>query len=220
MSNIEEVLVPASPEYSREEEMASALSHGIGFLAILAAGPFLIFLAFEDSSAWGQAGTIFYVFSLLFSFGTSTVYHAATSSWSKMVMKKMDHIAIYFLISGSYTALITNRMMNEDGYPFLIALWGMSIVGIWFKAVYVHRFKVFSTLIYIFMGYILMFDPYAFFDSLEYWPKRLFVIGGGFYTVGAGFYMAKKLKWSHVVWHFFVLFAGAAHFAAFVIELS
>lgn len=220
MSKIEDSLVPPTPAYSREEEMVSAASHGIGFLAVLAVSPFLILLAFENSTTWGQAGTIFYVFSLLFSFGTSTVYHAATSTWSKMVMKKMDHIAIYFLISGSYTALITNRMMNEDGYPFLIALWGMSFVGIWFKAVYVHRFKVFSTLIYIFMGYILMFDPYAFFDALEYWPKRLFLIGGIFYTVGAGFYLAKKMRWSHPIWHFFTLIAAACHFAAFLIELS
>ena len=220
MSKLENVLVPPTPEYSREEEMLSAISHGIGFLAVLAATPYLTLLAFDSSADWGKAGILFYCFSLLFCFGSSTVYHAATSTWSKMVMKKMDHIAIYFLISGTYTALITNRMMNEDGYPFLIALWTMSLVGIWFKAVYVHRFKVFSTLIYIFMGYILMFDPYVFFDALDYWPKRLFLIGGLFYTVGAGFYLAKKMKWSHPIWHLFTLIAAAAHFAAFLIELS
>ena len=220
MSKLEDVLVPATPEYSREEEMASAISHAIGFLGVLASGPLLIVKAIENSSAWGQAGILFYIFSLLGMFGFSTIYHAATSTWSKMALKKADHIAIYFLISGSYAALITNRLWNEDGYPYVISLFSMSLLGIWFKAMYVHRFKVFSTMIYIFMGYIMLFDPFLFFDALSYWPKRLLVLGGAFYTVGAGFYLWKKLKWSHVVWHFFVLFAAAAHFAAFIIELS
>lgn len=220
MSKLENVLVPSTPEYSREEEMASAISHAIGFLAVLAASPLLISKALANSTVWGQAGIVFYIFSLLGMFGFSTVYHAATSAWSKMALKKADHIAIYFLISGSYSALITNRMWNDDGFPFIIALFAMSLLGIWFKAMYVHRFKVFSTMIYIFMGYIMVFDPWAFLDVLGYWPKRLLVIGGGFYTLGAVFYLWKKLKWSHVVWHFFVLFAAAAHFAAFLIELS
>lgn len=109
--------------------------------------------------------------------------------------------------------------MNERGLMFLGALWGMSLVGIWFKARYVHRYKVFSTVIYVLMAYILFLDPMFFYESFAQNTKILVVFSGFFYTVGAGFYLWKSKKWTHFVWHIFVIIGAALHFAAVYSEL-
>lgn len=110
-------------------------------------------------------------------------------------------------------------MNNPTGYGFLAALWGMSIVGIWFKAKYVHRFKVLSTGMYVIMGYIFFVNPVAFYEVLK--PETLSLISacGAIYTVGAGFYLWKSQKWTHLTWHILVLIAAGLHFWAVYTEL-
>jgi len=169
---------------SANEEMANSITHGVGFLFALVALPVLVIVSYERSTTIGLIGTMIYAFSLLLMFSSSTIYHALHEPKAKFVMKKMDHIAIYFLIAGSYTFIILNRMMNEMGYTFLAVLWGMAVVGIWFKAKYAHRFNFFSTMIYIFMGYILLFQPWAFLTVLTRDGAMLLIAGGLFYTVG------------------------------------
>jgi hemolysin III len=109
--------------------------------------------------------------------------------------------------------------MNADGYVFLTALYGMTLVGVWFKARYVHRFKIFSTIIYIIMGYLIFANPMVFFDVLERNTIILLAVSGLFYTIGAGFYLWKSKKWTHFTWHVFVLIAASLHFLAVYREL-
>lgn len=202
------------------EEIANAISHGVGFLLSLVALPLLVVVSHQNSTSIGLLGTVIYAFSLLFMFASSTIYHALPGPQSKMVMKKMDHISIYFLIAGSYTFVILNRMVNETGFIFLTVLWGMAAVGIWFKAKYAHRFNFFSTMVYIFMAYILLFNPWAFFLALSKDGAMLLIAGGILYTIGAVFYLWKSLKWGHTVWHFLVVLAAVCHFLGFLRELS
>lgn len=205
-------------QYTEEEERAHVISHGIGLvLAIIAFGAML--WNSDALTGWGVTGVVVYGLCLMLSYATSTIYHGTTDEQRKILFKKLDHIAIYFLISGSYTVLILNRLLNAEGYMFLAALWVMTAIGVWFKARYVHRFKVTSTLIYVFMGYIMVVDPWLFFGVLNTTAKYLLVVSGFFYTVGAGFYLWKSLKWSHFIWHLFVIFGAAAHFAAIYMEL-
>ena len=206
--------------FSANEEMANAITHGVGFLFALVALPVLVVVSYERSTTMGMLGTMIYAFSLLMMFSSSTVYHALHEPKAKLVMKKMDHIAIYFLIAGSYTFIILNRMMNEMGYTFLAVLWGMAIVGIWFKTKYAHRFNFFSTMIYIFMGYILLFQPWAFLTVLTRDGAMLLIAGGLFYTVGAIFYLWKSLVWGHTIWHLLVLAAVVCHYLGFLRELA
>ncbi len=205
---------------SANEEMANAITHGVGFLFALVALPVLVVVSYERSTTIGMLGTMIYAFSLLLMFSCSTVYHALHEPKAKLVMKKMDHIAIYFLIAGSYTFIILNRMMTEMGYTFLVALWAMALVGIWFKAKYAHRFNFFSTMIYIFMGYILLFQPWAFLTVLSRDGAVLLIAGGLFYTVGAIFYLWKSLVWGHTIWHLLVLAAVVCHYLGFLRELA
>lgn len=201
------------------EEKAHTISHIIGFVVALVALVLLATKSIGVLTVWGTVGVFIYGFSLLLSFGTSSLYHGTVREDRKFLFKKLDHISIYFLISGSYTVLILNRLMNVEGYRFLVALWVMTAVGIWFKAMYVHRFQLFSTLIYIFMGYIMLFDPWLFFGVLNRTSKILLVCSGALYTVGAGFYLWKTLKWAHFVWHLFVIVAAGLHFVAVYLEL-
>jgi hemolysin III len=205
---------------SVNEEMANAISHGVGFLFAVIALPVLMVVSYEHSSPLGLFGTMVYGFSLLLMFASSTVYHAIQEPKAKLVMKKLDHIAIYFLIAGSYTFVILNRMMNPLGFTFLAVLWGMAVVGIWFKAKYVHRFNFFSTMIYVFMGYILLFQPWAFLTALSRDGALFLIVGGLFYTVGAVFYLWKSLVWGHTVWHMLVLAAAVCHYLGFLRELA
>lgn len=205
--------------YSREEELANTISHAIGFGLSLVALGVLAVKGFGQLNFWGNLGIWIYGLSLLMAFATSSIYHGVTDSRLKFFFKKLDHISIYFLISGSYTILILNRLMNERGYMFLIALWAMTLVGIWFKARYVHKYKVFSTVIYVLMGYIMLLDPWLFFEALGREAKILLLLSGALYTVGAGFYLWKSKKWTHFTWHIFVIVAAGLHFGAMYIEL-
>ncbi|MCF8460368.1 MAG: hemolysin III family protein [Flavobacteriales bacterium] len=204
--------------YSQAEERANTISHGLGAVFAIVGCVFLIIQS-SHLTEWGRVGVWVYAFSLILSFSSSSVYHGTIERRKKFLLKKLDHISIYFLISGSYSVLIMNRMMNEKGLMFLAALWGMSLVGIWFKARYVHRFKVFSTVIYVVMAYILLLDPMFFYESFARNTKILVVASGFFYTIGAGFYLWKSKKWTHFVWHIFVIIGAALHFAAVYSEL-
>ncbi len=204
--------------YSIEEERANTISHGVGAVAAVAGCVFLL-VETHGLPSWGWVGVWLYAFSLVLSFVSSTVYHGTIERRRKLLLKKLDHISIYFLISGSYSALIMNRLMNEKGLLFLVALWAMTIVGIWFKARYVHRFKVFSTLIYVVMAYILFLDPLLFYQAFERSTKILMVSSGFFYTVGVFFYLWKSKKWTHFVWHICVILGGGLYFAAVYNEL-
>jgi len=109
--------------------------------------------------------------------------------------------------------------MTTEGYLFLAALWGMSVMGIWFKARYVHKYKVLSTIMYVIMGYIFFFNPAAFYEVLKPETIEILTACGGFYTVGAVFYLWKSKKWTHFTWHIFVLIAASLHFYAVYTEL-
>lgn len=205
--------------YSQAEERANTISHLIGFVAGFIATVIFAIQAWGKLNFIGNVGIWIYGVTLLCALGSSSLYHGAVDRRLKLLYKKLDHIAIYLLISGSYTILIFNRLLNNDGYVFLAILWGMLLVGIWFKARYVHRFKVFSTLLYIIMGYIFFINPNAWFEVLKPDTIKLLSICGGIYTVGAGFYLWKSQKWTHFTWHILVLIAASFHFAAVYQEL-
>lgn len=216
----EENAVSSIIEYSEQEEKANTITHGIGFLLALIAFPVLLSKAGPDATDIGYFGLWVYGLSLLLCMASSTIYHAAREPKIKVLLKKLDHISIYFLIAGTYTALILNRMNFQEGLYYLYGLWGMALIGILFKAMYVNKFKVFSTLIYVLMGYIMLLNPWMFFKSLSKTADIMLICGGFFYTVGTGFYLWKSKKWTHTIWHILVMLGAGSHFAAFLYELS
>ena len=207
------------PTYSLAEERANTISHFVGFIAAVMAMLVFGMLAWNELSFVGNVGVWVYGLTLLCALGSSSLYHGTSEKRLKFLYKKLDHMCIYLLISGSYSVLILNRLMNWEGYVFLILLWGMSVIGIWFKARYVHRFKVLSTMMYVVMGYIFFINPNAFYEVLKPETINILATCGGVYTLGAGFYLWKSQRWTHFTWHILVLIGAGLHFYAVFQEL-
>jgi hemolysin III len=205
--------------YSKEEEYANTISHAVGFVAGFVAVVFLSIKVWSELSLAGNIGLWIYGVTLLCAMGTSSLYHLTVEKRLKLFYKKLDHISIYLLISGSYTVLILNRLDSTTGYLFLAALWGMSTVGIWFKARYVQRFKALSTGMYVVMAYIFFIDPTVFYNALK--PETITALKacGAVYSVGTVFYLWKSKKWTHFIWHILVLIGAGLHFYAVYLEL-
>ena len=193
------------------KELANSIIHGIGILFGIAAIPFLTVLAVRSNNIPVIVGACVYGFCFLMLFTFSTGYHGIQQPRVKKVFEILDHISIYFLIAGTYTPLILSYMHNSSGIIMLYVLWGLAIAGTFFKICYGCRFNILSTIVYLLMGWMLVWTGNDFF---EYMPNNIIslVIGGGvLYTVGVAFYLWEKWKWHHPVWHLFVLVAAICH---------
>ena len=197
-----------------KQELANSLSHGFGILFGVACIPVLIAFAAKNGSAAGIVGACIYGFSFLMVYTFSTLYHGFQHIKVKAVLKKFDHISIYFLIAGTYTPFILIYLNNSIGISMLVALWSLTLIGIFFKAFHAGKFEKLSVSIYLLMGWILLAAGKTFFVSLPLPVISLVAAGGLLYTMGVFFYVRKDFTYHHAVWHFFVLAAGICHFVA------
>lgn len=195
-------------------EIANSITHGIGIIFGIAALPVLSALAATKNNSIAVVGASIYGFCFLLLFTMSTLYHAFQNPRAKKVLHVFDHISIYFLIAGTYTPFLLNYMMNTTGITLLCVLWGLTLMGMVFKIFFTGRFNFISTLVYIGMGWILLFGGKQFFDAIPFDVMLMIAIGGGLYTVGAVFYLWEKLYYHHVIWHLFVLSAAICHYVA------
>ena len=205
--------------YTRKQEIVNGLIHGIGILFGVSGLPVLTGIATSHMNIPGIIGSGIYGFSFLLLFTNSTIYHIATEAAIKKVFKIFDHISIYFLIPGTYTPFLLMYMNNAFGITILSVLWGLTIIGIFVKIRYTGRFEIISTLVYLFMGCILVVGGRKFFGYLPT-PVVIFLcIGGGLYILGIFFYLWDKYAYTHAVWHFLVLAAAICHYTAVLLAL-
>ena len=205
--------------YTRKQEIVNGLIHGIGILFGVSGLPVLTGIATSHNNIPGIVGSGIYGFCFLLLFTNSTIYHIATESAIKKVFKIFDHISIYFLIAGTYTPFLLMYMNNAFGITILSVLWGLTIIGIFFKIRYTGRFEIISTFIYLFMGCILVVGGRKFFGYLPT-PVVIFIsIGGGLYILGVFFYLWDKYMYTHAVWHIMVLTAAICHYIAVLLAL-
>ena len=198
--------------YTDEEELANAISHGLGVLLGIIATVLLLLKA--DSSAKSWSFLIFGV-SIVNLYTASTLYHAVKSKQRKFLFKMLDHIGIYLLIAGTFTPFTWVVLQNETvGQQILIWIWVIAAAGVIFKIFLTGRFEVISLTSYLGMGWLgfLMFDKLGELLSAE--AVNLMLYGGLCYTGGVVFYLMRKLKYHHAIWHLFVLAGTAFHWAA------
>ena len=198
--------------YTDEEELANAISHGLGVLLGIIATVLLLLKA--DSSAKSWSFLIFGV-SIVNLYIASTLYHAVKSKQRKFLFKKLDHIGIYLLIAGTFTPFTWVVLQNETvGQQILIWIWVIAAAGVIFKIFLTGRFETISLTSYLGMGWLgfLMFDKLGELLSAE--AVNLMLYGGLCYTGGVMFYLMRKLKYHHAIWHLFVLAGTAFHWAA------
>ncbi|MEZ4826651.1 MAG: hemolysin III family protein [Bacteroidia bacterium] len=195
-----------------KEEIANSLTHGLGVVLFIIAIPVIVSWAvFKGSSQHIWAVSIFSV-SLLLVYSVSTIYHSIQEPEVKKVMRVVDHISIYFLIAGSYTPFILFFMNQLWGYVFLGFVWAIALFGTVFKIFFTGRFKVFSIILYLFMGWMVMFIARPVFGAMSFEGLLWLIIGGAAYTLGTVFFMWEKLRYHHAIWHLFVLMGSVSHY--------
>ncbi len=200
-------------------EIANSITHGMGIIFGIAAFPVLSSLAVTKDHLVAVVGASVFGFCFILLFSFSTLYHAFQNERAKKVLRVFDHISIYFLIAGTYTPFLLNYMMNTTGIIMLSVLWGLTLLGIIFKIFFTGRFNFVSTIIYLAMGWILLFSGPQFFKAIPTDVMTMIAIGGGLYTIGAVFYMWHKLYYHHVIWHLFVLAAAICHYVAVLLMI-
>ncbi len=205
--------------YTRKQEVFHGFIHGFGMLFGVSGLPVLTAIATAHGNTAGIIGSGIYGFCFLLLFTCSTVYHLAQEPAIKRVFEIFDHISIYFLIAGTYTPFLLVYMNNSFGITLLSVLWGLTVVGIVFKARFTGRFEIVSTIIYLLMGWIMVVGGRTFFTHLPYDVLVFICIGGGLYTLGIFFYIRDRRIYSHAVWHTLVLAAAICHYVAVLLAM-
>jgi len=198
---------------SRGEEIANAVSHCVGLLAILGATPFLLAAAWRHGEIGSILGAALFAGSAALLYLASTLYHAV-SARRKGFFRMLDHLAIFFLIAGTYTPFALGPLRGTFGWTMFALVWLLAFIGVLFKVFARFRFPYVSTAMYIGMGWLAVFIIRPLTTHMPLAGLLWLVAGGLAYTGGTLFYHSERLKFSHLIWHLFVLAGTACHFVA------
>lgn len=197
-----------------KEETINAWTHGLGALLSLAGLAVLVFMASRNGDAWHIVSCSIYGATLVLLFSSSTLYHSFRSERVKHIFRIIDHASIYLLIAGTYTPFVLINLRGGWGWSLFGVVWGLALAGIVFQIFFVSRFRVLQTLIYLAMGWLAVIAIKPLLTSVPL-PGLIWLLAGGLsYTVGALFYLWKRLPFHHAVWHIFVLAGGVCHYFA------
>ena len=199
--------------YSKREELANAVTHGVGLLASLIGVPVLVTSYLARGDLLLVLGVSVFAASLLAVYTTSTLYHAVPHPRAKHVLRLADHVAIYLLIAGTYTPFTLGVLRGAWGWAMFGAIWTLAALGIFFKLVFRSRFKKVSTAFYLGMGWLIVFALRPMALAMPSAGIILLAAGGLLYSAGVFFYV-RKAEYAHAIWHCFVLGGSACHFFA------
>jgi hemolysin III len=202
------------------EEKLNAITHGVGAILAVCGLISLMMMASLNGGIWHLVSFGIYGSSLVLLYLASTLYHSFTDERIKYIFKIVDHAAIYLLIAGTYTPFTLVSLHGTLGWTIFGVTWGLAAIGIVFKVFFVKRFKLLSTLCYIFMGWLILIVIKPLAAALPIMGLYWLIGGGVLYTVGAVFYLARQLPYNHAVWHLFVLAGSFAHFVAVIKYVS
>lgn len=193
------------------EELLNAWTHGIGFaLGIIAV--ILLLLKTDASIPNARFSVIVYGISIIILFLASTLYHSVNQEKQKHYFRIVDHISIYMLIAGTYTPVLLLSLQDSKGWLLFWIVWAIAGVGTVLKIFFTGRFDIFSTLLYLVMGWLIVFDFTKLSEVIGPYGVLFLFAGGLFYTVGIIFYVLQRMPYNHVIWHLFVLGGAISHF--------
>lgn len=196
------------------EEIANSISHGVGLAAALAATPFLIAYAVQREGAAFMVGTSVFAATMVLLYLASTLYHALPRGQAKRVFRVIEHGAIFVLIAGTYTPFTLGVLRGAWGWTLFGLVWGLAAGGVLLKAVGGVRYPALSVLLYLGMGWLIVVAIRPLWLHVPLAGLVWLLSGGIAYTAGVAFFAAKQLRFSHFVWHLFVLAGSTCHFIA------
>jgi len=193
------------------EEIANSVSHGVGFLAAVAVSPILIISAVRHDGSAPIVGASIFAFTMMLLYITSTLYHAMALNKAKRVFQILDHGAIFLLIAGTYTPFTLGVLRGAWGWILFGLVWGIAVLGVVLKSLGGVRYKRLSTILYLAMGWLIIIAVKPLWIKMPTWGLFWLLLGGAAYTVGVGFYAAKRIRYAHFVWHLFVIAGTVCH---------
>jgi len=196
---------------SVDEEFWNWTTHFAGIILTIIGIPFLIFFN-NDSTTLSTLSIIFFSFGLLLVYCSSTLYHFVAESNLKEKLRIFDHVSIYYLITGSYAPVCLITLYDYSGLTIFFTVLTLSIIGTLFKVFNKNRYEKASLLLYLFLGWLIIFDIQTLFNLIDTNAKNLVILGGIFYTVGVFFYLSDSIKNNHAIWHVFVLLGSMSHY--------
>ena len=200
--------------YSPLEEKTNIVSHAIGLILSIVALLLMLVRASGSGDLLHIVSAGIFGFSLIALYAASTLYHSAKDPKTRARLRINDHATIYILIAGTYTPFTLITLHGWVGWTIFGISWSMAITGVILKLFFTGRYNVLSTLMYVFMGWIIIFAVKPLINSLS--PEGLvwLVAGGIAYTTGAVIYSIKKIKFNHAIFHLFVLLGSLCHFVS------
>lgn len=198
--------------YSRKEEIANAITHGIGAVFSIAALTLLVVFASLNGSAVHVVSTTIFGSTMLLLYLSSTLVHSFPEGKVKDLFEIFDHTSIYLFIAGTYTPFTLTILEGPLGWTLFGIVWGIALAGTLFKAFFTKKFVYLSTIFYIAMGWIIVIAWKPLAAALPLGGILLLIAGGLAYTLGTIFYVWRGFKYHHMVWHLFVLVGSVCHF--------
>jgi hemolysin III len=195
------------------EEIANSVSHGVGLLAAIGAAVVLVLYAARQGGATRILGASVFAAAMVLLYLTSMLYHALPNNRAKRVFQVLDHTAIFLMIAGTYTPFTLGVLRGAWGWALFGLVWGLALAGVVLAAAGV-RYPKLRTGLYLAMGWLILIAIKPMWLRMPTWGLFWLLAGGVAYTVGVLFYAAKRVRYSHFVWHLFVIMGTACHFIA------
>jgi hemolysin III len=197
-----------------DEEKANTLTHGFGLILVLFTYPFLIQKAYAGGNIFSIIGVIMFFFGSVCMYAASSFYHYERREKLKLKLRVVDHISIFFLIGGTYSAVVQKYVPVDTASWFMATMWGIIVLGSLLKLFFTGKYQWLSVMLYLFLGWMAVFIARPLNDNM---PPSVFywlLAGGLAYTLGVIFYKNQKLMYSHAIWHLFVLAGTFFHYVA------
>ena len=198
------------------EERWNTITHLLGVIFALVAFPFLI-TDLNNMDNPTIVSLIIYAFSFVFLFSASTIYHFVKDEKKKILWRKIDHISIYFMISGTYVPFMIRYIEFDRAIIFLSIMYSLVFIGSILKIWFTGKFEKASLFLYIFLGWMILFIGKSFYQAADALVISSVVAGGIAYMAGVYFYVKDERKYYHAIWHIFVLLGSILHFQGVII---
>ena len=198
-------------DQSNKEEFWNSLTHFTGIILTLIGVPFLI-TQNSDLTKLELFSLLFFQFGLLFMYTSSTLYHYVQNIRIKKVLRVVDHISIYYLIAGSYAPVCLITLRDHSGIEIFLIIISLMLLGTLFKIFFTGKFEKFSLYLYLLMGWLIVIKIDELINLINFRGLLLVIASGLLYTIGTYFYSSKTIKYSHSIWHLFVLGGSVTHY--------